>query len=203
MVSASTGALLVPHLPGGQLRLSMLFACYAMFGLALCPSLIVIGLIWLRLATGDPGAPALALAPTVWIVLGPLGQSITAANLLGAAARGTAPEPYADALRAFGVAYGAPTLGFAALCGAVAFALTCRVAREGLPFALSWWSFTFPIGTVVTGTSGLAASTGADLFRVGAFLLFCSLLGAWCVVAGRTARECIRGRVFLAPGHPA
>jgi hypothetical protein len=35
MVSAVTGELLVSHLPTGQLRLTMLLACYAMFGLSL------------------------------------------------------------------------------------------------------------------------------------------------------------------------
>ena len=84
MVSAATGALLVPHLPAGQARLTMLLACYAMFGLSLIASLVMITQIWQRLVQHSVG-PA-ALVPTLWIVLGPLGQSITAANLLGGVA---------------------------------------------------------------------------------------------------------------------
>jgi hypothetical protein len=48
MVSAATGALLVSHLPAGQLRLTMLLACYAMFGLSLIASLVVITQLWRR-----------------------------------------------------------------------------------------------------------------------------------------------------------
>ena len=40
----------------------------------------------------------------------------------------------------------------------------------------------FPVGTVVTGTSALAGSSGADLFRVVATVLFIVLLAAWTTV---------------------
>ena len=49
-VSAATGALLLPYVPAGQPRLTLLLACYAMFGLSLVASLIVITLIGSRLA---------------------------------------------------------------------------------------------------------------------------------------------------------
>ena len=82
MVSAATGALLIPHLPACQLRLSLLLACYAMFGISLVASVVVITQVWQRLVRHSIG-PAM-MVPTLWIVLGPLGQSITAAGLLGA-----------------------------------------------------------------------------------------------------------------------
>ncbi len=67
MVSAATGALLVPHIAPGQARLSRLLACYAMFGLSLLASLMITTLILHRLAVHGTG-PA-ATAPTMWIVL--------------------------------------------------------------------------------------------------------------------------------------
>jgi tellurite resistance protein TehA-like permease len=81
-VSAATGALLVPHAPAGQLRQTLLQGSYAMFGLSLLASVVVITLLWNRLAQHKVG-PA-AMAPILWIVLAPLGQSITAATNLGA-----------------------------------------------------------------------------------------------------------------------
>ena len=191
MVSASTGALLVPHVASGQARLTLLLGCYAMFGLALVASLMVITLIWLRLATHGVGAAR--AVPTLWIVLGPLGQSITAANLLGGVAGQALPAPYGTALKAFGVVYGVPVWGFALLWAGVAIAITVRTAREHLPFSLTWWSFTFPVGTCVTGTSGLALHTGADLFRWTAAAFFVGLLVAWVTVATRTAHGAARG----------
>mgnify|MGYP001471642127 CR=1 FL=1 len=91
MVSAATGALLIPHLPPGSPRVALLFACYAMFGLALVASMVLIPSIVRRAALG--GAAIGALAPTAWIVLGPVGQSITAGNLLGHAAQGAVAAP--------------------------------------------------------------------------------------------------------------
>jgi len=98
MVSAATGALLIPHLPAGQPRLSLLLACYAMFGISVIASLVVITQLWQRLVRHS-AAPA-AMVPTLWIVLGPLGQSITAANLLGEAAHLALPPPSSTAATA-------------------------------------------------------------------------------------------------------
>jgi tellurite resistance protein TehA-like permease len=72
-----------------------------------------------------------------------------------------------------------------------------RTARDGLPFSLTWWSFTFPVGTCVTGTSALALHTDADLFRYPAALFYAGLVAAWIIVAVRTLQGSIRGRLFL------
>lgn len=201
MVSASTGALLVPHTPAGQLRLTLLLSCYAMFEVALIASVVVITLVWRRLVVHGIGDAA--MVPTLWIVLGPLGQSITAVNLLGGVADQALPAPYAKALQAFGVGYGVPMWGFALLWAGVATAITLRTAREHLPFSLTWWSFTFPVGTVVTGTTGLALHTGAALFNGAAVVFYVVLLAAWATVFVRTARGVYRGRLLLTPGAAA
>ena len=195
MVSAATGAALIAHLPAGQPRLTLLLACYAMFGISLLASLITITLLWGRLAFHGPG-PA-RLVPTLWIVLGPLGQSVTAAGLLGVAASGTVSSVYRDAMRAMSVLYGVPVWGFAMIWLAIATAITLRTAREHLPFSLTWWSFTFPVGTVVTGTSVLAAATQADFLRYASLGLYALLLIAWLTAAANTARGAISGRLSL------
>jgi tellurite resistance protein TehA-like permease len=84
--------------------------------------------------------------------------------------------------------YGVPLWGFAMLWLAIAITLTARTARDGLPFGLTWWSFTFPVGTVVTGTSGLAQLTGNNVLQAAAGVLFVLLISAWAVVAVRTVR---------------
>ena len=155
MVSAATGALLIPHVASAQARLTLLLACYAMFGISLFASVIIITQVWARLVTHKPGAAV--MVPTLWIVLGPLGQSVTAAGNLGTAAARVLPEPYAAGAAVFALLYGVPTWGFAMMWLVLAAAITVRTARRGLPFALTWWSFTFPVGTCVTGTIALAA----------------------------------------------
>jgi len=54
MVSAATGALLIPHIAGASGRATLLYGCYAMLGLSLLASLIIITMIWSRLAHYDP-----------------------------------------------------------------------------------------------------------------------------------------------------
>ncbi|WP_211357258.1 TDT family transporter [Nocardioides rubriscoriae] len=188
MVSAATGPLLVPHLPPGGWRPALLLACAAMFGLALLASLVVIALVCDRLVRHGPG-PA-AGVPTLWIVLGPLGQSVTAAHTITAAGAGHT---------GLGVAYGVPVWGLALAWLALAATTTVRTARRGLPFSLAWWSFTFPVGTVVTGSSALAAATGSRGFGVAAAALYAGLVVAWLVVATRTAHGVYRGHLLDAP----
>ena len=197
MVSAATGALLIPHVGSAQGRLTLLLACYAMFGISLFASVIIITQVWSRLVTHKPGAAV--MVPTLWIVLGPLGQSVTAAGNLGTAAAHVLPAPYAAGAAVFALLYGVPTWGFAMMWLALAAAITIRTARRGLPFALTWWSFTFPVGTCVTGTIALAARSHADVLAAASVVLYALLLAAWLVVAARTVSGAASGRLF-APG---
>jgi tellurite resistance protein TehA-like permease len=194
MVSAATGALLLPHTPAGQPRLTLLLACYAMFGLSLLASLVVIALVWAQLAR--PAAGPVVLTPTLFIVLGPLGQSVTAANLLGANAHLALPAPYSTGLQVFGLVYGVPVIGFALLWASIAVAMTVRAARGGLPFALTWWAFTFPVGTCVTGLTGLANHTGSAAMSGAASAAYVALVLAWVTVATRTVRGVAAGRLL-------
>jgi tellurite resistance protein TehA-like permease len=191
MVSAATGALLVPYLPDGQLRVTMLLGCYAMFGLSLAASALVIGRIWDQVLHHGIG-PA-AMVPTLWIVLGPVGQSITAVNLLANAAPSALPAAYVPGAAAFALFYGLAAWGFAMLWLTIAAVATVRTARAHLPFTLTWWSFTFPVGTLVTAASGLSARTGLVVFTTAAVGLFGFLVVTWAVVLIRTLRGLAAG----------
>ena len=194
MVSAANGALLIPHVGSAQGRLTLLLACYAMFGISLFASVIIITQIWSRLVLHKVGAAV--MVPTVWIVLGPLGQSVTAAGNLGTQAAHVLPAPYSAGAAVFALLYGVPTWGFAMMWLVLAATITVRTARRGLPFALTWWSFTFPVGTCVTGTIALAARSQAEALRGASVILYALLLAAWLVVAVRTARGSATGRLF-------
>ncbi len=197
MVSAATGALLIPQMAPGTGRQTMLYGCYAMFGLSLVASLIIITMVWSRLA--HFGTSGTARVPTLWIVLGPLGQSITAAGLLATNAALAVDPQLADGMGVFAILYGVPVWGFAVLWIALATALTIRTLRKGMPFALTWWSLTFPVGTFVTGTTQLALHTGLPAFRVAAAIAYVGLLSTWCLVAVRTLRGGLRGNLFAPP----
>lgn len=197
MVSAATGAVMIPFMAPGSGAQTMLYACYAMFGLSLVASLLIIAMIWSRLT--HFGTSGTARVPTLWIVLGPLGQSITAAGLLGTYAALAVPAGIAEGLNSFAILYGVPVWGFAVLWIALATSLTVRTLHKGMPFALTWWSLTFPVGTFVTGTTQLAVHTGLPAFRVAAVVAYAGLLFTWLLVFVRTARGSLRGNLLNPP----
>ncbi|GAB7034588.1 TDT family transporter [Streptomyces platensis subsp. malvinus] len=197
MVSAALGPGLLPHLPPGQWQQALLVACYALFGMSLLATLLVLPLVVSRLIHHGP--LPLALTPTLFLVLGPLGQSTTATGNLADVAPGVVDASTAHAMGAFAVLYGVPVTGFALLWLALATALVVRAVRNGMPFAMTWWGFTFPLGTCVTGAAGLARHTGLTALTWLAVALYVLLVAAVAVTAARTASGLARGRLLVPP----
>ena len=145
----------------------------------------------------------MAVVAALWMVVGPL----AAAAHQPAAGRRGAPRPFQLYLSAVawlrGVIYGVPVWGCGALGAGLATALTVRAARDRLPFSLTWWSFTLPVGTCVTASTGLALHTGSAAFRAAAVALYLVLVTAWIVVGVRTVRGGWRSELFRPPAAPA
>ncbi|QKW10687.1 TDT family transporter [Streptomyces sp. NA04227] len=186
MVSAATGPALMPYLPEGQWRDTLGAACLAMFGLSLLAVLTVVPLVVHRLL--HHGALPLALTPSLFLVLGPLGQSTTAAGSLADA------SPLVPG--SFAALYGVPVMGFALLWFALALALVVRARRRGMGFAMTWWAFTFPVGTCATGAASLAAHTGLYVFDGLAVLAYAWLVAAWLLALWHTSRGLYEGSLL-------
>ncbi|MEU1151274.1 TDT family transporter [Streptomyces sp. NPDC005863] len=197
MVSAAVGPLLIPHLPAGQAQQTMLYACFAMFGLSLLAALVMLPVIFARLVTAGP--LPLALTPTLFLVLGPLGQSTTATNKFADFAPGVVPAPLDRGFLVFAVLFGVPVMGFALMWLTLAAALVVRARRRGMGFAMTWWAFTFPVGTCVTGAEGLGNHTGLAVFDWLATGLFALLVTAVAVALTQTLRGVVSGRLLAAP----
>jgi C4-dicarboxylate transporter/malic acid transport protein len=197
MVSAALGPLLVPRLPPGQPRETLLLACFAMFGLSLFATLLMLPLVFARLIGRGP--LPLALTPTLFLVLGPLGQSTTAAGKIADAAPGVVPAPYDRGLAVFAVLYGVLVMGFALLWLAFSVAHVVRARRHGMGFAMTWWAFTFPVGTCVTGAAALARHTGLACYDGLAVGLYAVLVAAWAAAATGTVRGLLSGELLAAP----
>lgn len=176
-VSATTGALLVPHVPDGSARTAFVALCYSLLLLSLAGSARVGRLLVRRVRAHGWGDPA--MAATWFIVLGPLGQSVTAVHQLGEVG------PVGAWVTA---AYGYPVLAAALAWAGVA---VVRVACDRPAFGLTWWSFTFPVGTVVTAASALSLDALAAILTT-------ALVAVWLVVASLTVRGATTGSLF----HP-
>ncbi|MET8447607.1 TDT family transporter [Streptomyces sp. NPDC005209] len=197
MVSAALGPALVPHLPAGQPRQTLLLACFALFGLSLLATLLMLPLVFARLITSGP--LPLALTATLFLVLGPLGQSTTAVGAFADTAPGVVPAPYAQGFGMLAVLYGVPVMGFALLWLGLAGALVARARRGGMGFAMTWWAFTFPVGTCVTGSAALARHTGLAVYDGLTVALYGVLVAAWLAAAAGTVRGLVRGELLAGP----
>nr|WP_321466358.1 TDT family transporter [uncultured Desulfobulbus sp.] len=201
MVSATIGAMLVPHAPVGVPRQTLFYLCFSQFGLSFLAAMIIIAMIWSRLA--HHGTSGTSRVPTLWIVLGPLGQSMTAVGILGTVAKDAVPAPMAAGFELFAVFYSVPIFGFVILWTCLAILLTLRARRRNMKFALTYWAFTFPVGTCVTGTAQLAHHTGLPLFAWASVVFYGGLILAWGVAAFGTTKGMITGHLFRPPSAPA
>ncbi|WP_159449633.1 C4-dicarboxylate ABC transporter [Demequina sp. NBRC 110057] len=191
MVSAATGAALADRLDSPALAQAVALACLAMAGAAGIAAALTIAAVWWRLAHHQHADAS--TVPALWVVLGPLGQSVTVLAMLALHA-GDALPWVRQALAPAAILIGIPVLGFAVLWLAVAIAVAVRVAGRRLPYAMSWWSFTFPVGTCATGAAGLATLTGSGALLALAVAFLAALLGGWAVSAWGTVRELTRRR---------
>ncbi|WP_062079281.1 hypothetical protein [Demequina globuliformis] len=185
MVSAATGAVLIGRVDSAAVAQALAYTSLALFGASGLAAALVTASLWWRLAHHQHADAA--TVPSLWIVLGPLGQSVTALTMLALyapAAFGLDPA----ILNVAAVLYGVPVLGFALAWLALSIVVAARVAGRRLPYSMGWWAFTFPVGTCVTGAAGLAAITGAAVFAwVAGFFAVLLILG-WCASAVGTAR---------------
>lgn len=187
VVIPMAGGPLLAHLHGAAHELA-LFA--NIFGLG-AGMLMYIGLLSLTLQRKYLAKPAFGiLAPTVWTHLGPIGAiPLSLLNLAEAA-------PFA--VPGGTLVFASLLLwGFGAWWVVMAALLTAAAWRRGmLPFALSWWGFTFPLGAFVSASFRLGHVSG--LRGVESFGIACwgLLLAVWLLTLSRTASGVASGSVF-------
>ncbi|MDD2883593.1 MAG: C4-dicarboxylate ABC transporter [Dechloromonas sp.] len=156
-------------------------------------SLMYLGLLGMTLQRKYLHAPAQGiLTPTVWIHLAPLGViPVSLLNVLD-----QLPLP---AAREAGVVVLALLWGFGVWWLVMASLLTLAARAAGqLPFALSWWAFTFPLGAFVAASLRLNALLGWQSVGWVGLLAWGLLWFFWLQTAWRTVRAVINGAIF----HP-
>jgi len=90
------------------------------------------------------------LAPTIWINLGPIGAgTIALINLVNNSTFITMKEPF--------FVFGLIFWGFGIWWVSMALMMTFHYRKKlRLPYALSWWAFTFPLGAYVVASHSVA-----------------------------------------------
>lgn len=199
-VAAASGALLAPHLVAPQ-AFTVLALGYVLWAYSVPLAMSILVILVLRLAVHK--LPARDVGATAWLALGPIGTGALGLLLLG----GAAPAIFAtNGLGGVGdVAFGLGVVGALMLWGYGAWWLglatlkTIRYVREGLPFNLGWWGFTFPLAVYTLATLALARVTQIGAFAVCGAVLTAAIAVLWTIVAAGTARGAWHGTLFVAP----
>lgn len=199
-VAAASGGLLLPHLAAGE-QFTMLVASYVLWAYSVPVALSLLVILLLRLALHR--LPPASMAASSWLALGPIATGALGLLVLGSAA----PAVFAaHGLAGIGeIVRGLGLLGALLLWGlglwwlALAVLVTQRQAREGMPFNLGWWGFTFPLGVYALATLRLGEALAAPFFTgLGAALVVLLAL-LWLLVASRTLAGAYRGGLFVSP----
>lgn len=81
----------------------------------------------------------------------------------------------------------------------MALLITVRYLRDGIPFNLGWWGFTFPLGVYSLATLKLASILSLTFFSVFGTALVILLAAMWLIVGKRTVQGAWRGELFVSP----
>lgn len=186
MVSATTGASLVPHLGAGGPRLLLVLLAWTCFALALVLGSLVFAVVYhhhWRVSPLDP-----AVAPSAWIPLGIVGQSTAAAVSLSAASAGLLTPEAAVLAHRVAVGYGLVTLTVGAPLASWALVVTVRAFAARIAFTPGWWALTFPVGTLSLGAHQLGRATGSPAMEVVGAGFLVVLCGTWTLCATLSLR---------------
>jgi C4-dicarboxylate transporter/malic acid transport protein len=200
-VAAASGGSLIRHMEAGGPATQMLFVSYALWGASVLPAIGILVILFLRMALHK--LPKRDMAVSSWLAVGPLGTGALGLLLLGEQAPrvliGTQMAEIGHAAHGVGVIGAAVLWGFGLWWLVLALLITLRYFREGLPFNMGWWAFTFPIGVYSVATLALGRTTGVFLFEAMGEVFVLMLAVFWLIVTGRTLYGAYQGDLFVAP----
>lgn len=198
-VAAASGGLLAPHL--GANAGAVLYVSYALWALSVPLAMGVLVILFLRLTLHK--LPPRDMAVSSWLALGLIGTGALGLLVLGQAAPkaldGSAMAVMTTGAVQFGLLGGLLLWGYGLWWLVMACLITLRYLREGLPFNMGWWGFTFPLGVYCAATLELARLTQFAPFTILGAALVVALLGFWLLVFTRTCHGAWHGYLIHAP----
>lgn len=200
-VAAASGGLLAPHLADAHAQLVVLTTSYVLWAFSLPVAFSILTILLLRMALHK--LPHENMAASSWLALGPIGTGALGMLLLGA----DAPAIFAanglpgigEIAAGLGLVAGITLWGFGLWWMLMALLITARYLRDGIPFNLGWWGFTFPLGVYSLATLKLASTLNLGFFSVMGCVLVSLLAVMWLIVGKRTVQGAWRGELFVSP----
>ncbi|CAI8880800.1 MULTISPECIES: TDT family transporter [Pseudomonas] len=200
-VAAASGGLLAPHLADAHAQLVVLATSYVLWAFSLPVAFSILTILLLRMALHK--LPHENMAASSWLALGPIGTGALGMLLLGS----DAPAIFAanglpgigEIAAGLGLVAGITLWGFGLWWMLMALLITARYLRDGIPFNLGWWGFTFPLGVYSLATLKLASTLNLGFFSVVGCVLVTLLAVMWLIVGKRTVQGAWRGELFVSP----
>jgi C4-dicarboxylate transporter/malic acid transport protein len=188
------GNLLIPHAEG-VLKEWLLFLNYTSLGAGTFLWLGLLALTVHRFIVGRP-LPG-AMLPTVWINLGPIGVIVVSLiGLVGASPFVSVKEPFQVAALLL--------WGFGVWWLIMALLLTLAYKRRGeLPFSLTWWAFTFPLGAFTAASYRLSTVFHLDSLWGLGLATYGLLLFLWSAALINSVMGVVSGKLFMPPAQMA
>jgi C4-dicarboxylate transporter/malic acid transport protein len=200
-VTSASGGLLAPHLADHIAAAHLLFTCYLFWALSVPLAMGILVILFLRLVLHK--LPRRDMAVSTWLALGPLGTGALALLVLGHDAPtilgAVGMADIGTVAQGIGLIGGLVIWGYGAWWLVIAVAITLSYLREGLPFNMGWWGFTFPLGVFTLATLSLGGQTGMSFFTILGAVLVVALVGFWLIVATQTFIGAYKGHLFAAP----
>ena len=198
-VAAASGGLVAPHLAPAAAE-NVIYMSYVLWAISVLLAMGILAILLLRLTLHK--LPHQDMAVSSWLTLGPLGTGAMAMITLGnadfASFHGVLAE-MAHFAQMAGLMVALILWGFGLWWMSMAIFFTLRYLREGLPFNMGWWGFTFPLGVFNAATYLLADKTGFWVFAPLGAVFTMMLALFWVVVTGKSFLGMWTGRLFRAP----
>lgn len=203
-VAAASGGLLMPHLATAP-ALIVLSVSYFLWGISLPLALTILVIYFQRLVIHK--LPGKELAATMWLPLGPTGTG--ALSLLTLSQGAKAALLHTDLTPAWqslllmaanmNIVGAWIFIGLASWWAGTALILTIHYVRSGIPFNLSFWSYTFPLGVYTAAILNMSHLTGWLGLEIYGGLLTTALSILWLFVFYRTWPGLYSGHLIKNP----
>ena len=195
-------------IPVAGFELAMLFSdrfeltfglSIASFGIGFFLYLFVGSLVYHRYVL--EALPVSKFAATSFIAIAPMAIiAVALFKMMHLFEAGTPLDIDAHAIGAISVLGILAAWGFAAWSFVMAVIIVIAYVRHlDLPYALSWWAYTFPLGSLGVATGVAWKVSGFESIRWFYIAVIIALFAAWITVAVRTLRAMWSGKVFESP----
>ncbi|KAH8721588.1 sulfite efflux pump SSU1 [Phaeosphaeriaceae sp. PMI808] len=203
VIAAASGALVAGALTNPEYQLWTLVISYIFWGIGAPLSWIILTIYFFRLTVHKPLQREVIVS--LLLPIGPLGLSGFSLIALGKVARHVFPLyntiPHVaragDTFYLIGLMVGILIWAFAVVWFIVAVIMIATAYP--FPFNMGWWGFIFPVGVFTLLTISIGEEFDFKFFKV----LSCVLTGIcvimWLIVAVRTVKGAVSGKMFFAP----